>query len=461
MLGEYSGSWVFVLGIGSAVVSALASFVIVSLSIAWSRNKRREELVAANRLQAIPDAIVVENGDEHGDGGSSGPGGSGNNGGPSKRKETAEDKRNKKLKEMEIPLGEVYDASYGKRERPHGLCYSVFTRKSTVMLHLQWTKVMSVILMVMQVGFLVMSIYRGLYILAFPQYGVAGVVTALLTGLFSFHQQAECCIRWCVLCLLLPVVFACDLVDSATLSVEYACIRDGSPCSNFEPNVVLSFFCLRMISVFVTVWLALLSSFLNFEMGCCSDTQVYSYWALEYDSKMVSLDVVPTKDFTRRKGKDLLAAIQVRKAEIAQQKELEQNPQGPVKKPIAFLPLSGGGRSTKKSVFKSSNKKHATEGRAARRSASLRQAGAGGNNSDEDLFGPDSDLDEEPSQPSHGPARSSSKRHGGTTQEAVGSKDAGDPIDPEKAKKAPDHVVIAAPVEKMPDDIVNPSDNNV
>ena len=69
-------------------------------------------------MQGIPDAIVVA--DEHGDvetghvvegevaSGASEVG---------KRKETAEDKRKKRLKDMNIPVGEIYDGAYGKRER--------------------------------------------------------------------------------------------------------------------------------------------------------------------------------------------------------------------------------------------------------------------------------------------------------------------------------------------------------
>ena len=267
-----TGSEVFALGVAVTVLTSIVSFIAVSIGLAYSRNKRRANLVEARRLQGIPEAIIVEDED-----GAKGPGGGAgaNDGKPTatvaadleegtvvamptsdgadgdttavKRKnkavdggdgkKTAEEKRKMLLKEMVIPAGEVYDGAYGKRETAAGVCYTIFTRKSTVVLHLRWVKITSYIVLVLQAGFLGISVARGLYLLAFPQFGVASVAAALFMAMYSLHQDLCCCFRWALFAIYLPVVMAADLLDAASLGVEYACMRDGSPCSKFTAEV--------------------------------------------------------------------------------------------------------------------------------------------------------------------------------------------------------------------------------
>jgi hypothetical protein len=355
-----SGSEVFVTGVGSTLVGALLSFLVVSLSISSSRNKRRAELVEARRLQGIPEAVVVKDEDKD-DGGGDVESGS-KIAEPSRRKETSYERRKLILLAKEIPTGEIYDGTYGKREQDGGICYTVFTRKSTVLLHLAWTKVMSACLLVLQIAFLVIQTYRGLYILAFPQYGIASVIAASVAALFSLSQQMHCCLRWVLLFLFLPLVLICDLLDSATLSVEYVCKRDGSPCSDLTAEVALGFFCLRMFSIFITVWLSLLTAFLSFELGCCEDLEVHSYWDASYDSKKMSLS---GKDFPRRKGRSLRQAIISRKAELKKQKELADQPNQGAISPFATT-LTVGGRGTKKSFLKNRTSSVFNENRSKR-----------------------------------------------------------------------------------------------
>jgi hypothetical protein len=377
----FTGSEVFLIGVGTSVASAILSFVVVSLTLASSRNTRRHTLIEARRLQGIPDAIVVEDDEKHGsdietgaatasvaaDGSSSATAsatgtiatttGGASGGAVTKRKQdtAADEKRKKKLRELQIPVGEVYDGAYGKRERNPGLCYSVFTRKSTVLLHLQWTKAISCALLILQCAFLAISMLRELYILSFPQYGVASVAVAFFMALYSLHQEVHCCLRWCLLAVFIPVVFASDLLDAVTLAVEYVCKRDGSPCSSFSAEVLLVFFCLRMLSIFLTMWITLLTTFLTHELGCCLDNEVYSHWDKNWNTKQVSLDCVPNKDFPRRRGKSLAEAIRQRKEELRKQKEKEANgdKDGPKRKAAVFVSaLNGVSRGTKKSVFK-------------------------------------------------------------------------------------------------------------
>lgn len=367
----YTGSEVFMLGVGVTFFGALLSFVVVSLVLSASRNTRRAALVEARRLQGIPDAIVVEEDEDEKRDIESGEvvaesatvattdesAGSTT----TKRKETAEDKRKKKLKNMLIPVGEIYDAAYGKRERTPGLCYSIFTRKSTVLMHLSWTKAISCVLLVLQCAFLGISMARGLYLLAFPQYGVASVAVSFFMAMYSLNQEATCCLRWCVLTFFIPVVVAVDLLDAATLAVEYVCKRDGSPCSYFSAEVVLFFFCLRMISFFLTIWVAMLTSYLSHELGCCDDQEVYSYWDLSWDTKKVTLDCTRHKDFPRHRGKSLQQAIRRRKEEIRLQQEKKDaaeaggdSGQSDEKKAafVSALAVAGGFRRAKKSVFR-------------------------------------------------------------------------------------------------------------
>lgn len=343
-----TGTEVFVVGVASTLLGSLLSFAVVSVGISASTNKRRATLVEARKLQGIPDAIVVES-DEDVEAG--GVGGAEDGSNAIKRKESAASKRRRKLLEIDIPIGEVYDGAYGKRERDSGLCYSIFTRKSTVMLHLHWAKIMSVLLLVLQCGMLAIMILRGLFILEFPQFGLSGVVAAVLLAVHGISLHSHCVIRWIILLFYLPVMVAVDLMDSASLAMAYTCNRDGHQCSTFTSDVLLVFFCLRMLSFFIVIWLAMLTAFISFELGCCNDKDTYPVWNPNYDTRTVSLDCLPTKDFTRHKGRSLQAAILERKKEIEQQRQAKENKAKQSPKMVFVSALSGAGR-TKKSVFK-------------------------------------------------------------------------------------------------------------
>jgi len=359
-----SGDHIFALGVAVAVLSAIVTFGVISITLAASQNKRRARLLEARRLKGIPDAIVVQNEEEAGDIETgvvvSGP--TTDSSTTSKRKESAKEKRKKKLAQLDIPVGEIYDGAYGRQERDAGLCYSIFTRKSTVLLHLAWNKAISIMILVLHVGFLVISMLRGLYLLSFPQFGIASTTWALLMALYSFNGNIQCCLRWCVLIWFIPGTVASDLMDAATLAVEYACKRDGSPCSQFDAEVVLFFFCLRMLSIFLNVWLVLLTVFMQHELGCCEDPEVHSTWDADWDSKTVSLECTTTKDFYRRKGKSLQDAIRRRKEELKQKEQGGEGGEDDDDAPssalkaqhaLTFISASKGvGRGTKKSVFK-------------------------------------------------------------------------------------------------------------